>query len=71
MSVEIKEVVSTVRVQNRSTAALDDRTMATIVATAVRAVEDRMARQDRRAAATEIADDGRGNIARQSWSARV
>lgn len=71
MSVEIKEVVSTVKVKARSANPYTDEMIASVIDTAVVAVEERMARNERRAAATEIADDGRGHVARQGWGARV
>jgi hypothetical protein len=65
MDVVIDEVVARIKVADRS-AVLDEATVANLVRAVMAGLDERDVRQRRRAADTQITDDGRGGIARHS-----
>lgn len=65
MQVEIDEVVSTIRVTDGG-AGPNPRDLQRLVAAVLRAVDERLDRERRRARATDVGDDGRGGISRQT-----
>ncbi|UPK05435.1 hypothetical protein [Bradyrhizobium sp. 170] len=65
MDVVIDEVVARIKVADRS-AVLDEATVANLVRAVMAGLDERDIRQRRRAADTQITDDGRGGIAGRS-----
>jgi hypothetical protein len=65
MDVVIDEVVARIKVADRS-AVLDEATVANLVRAVMAGLDERDVRQRRRAADTQITDDGRHGIAGQS-----
>jgi hypothetical protein len=63
MDVVIDEVVARIKVADRS-AVLDEATVANLVRAVMAGLDERDVRQRRRAADTQITDDGRGGVAR-------
>ena len=65
MDVVIDEVVARIKVADRS-AVLDEATVANLVRAVMAGLDERDVRQRRRAADTQITDDGRHGLAGQS-----
>jgi len=65
MDVVIDEVVARIKVADRS-AVLDEATVANLVRAVIAGLDERDVRQRRRAADTQITDDGRRGITGQS-----
>jgi len=65
MDVVIDEVVARIKVADRS-AVLDEATIANLVRAVIAGLDERDVRQRRRAADTQITDDGRRGITGQS-----
>ncbi|SMF02977.1 hypothetical protein SAMN06265365_10650 [Tistlia consotensis] len=65
MQVEIDEVVSRIRVTDGGSG-LSARELQRLIDAVLRAVDDRLGRERRRGLATDVADDGRGGISRET-----